>query len=78
MLSALGTLAQVVPAARAQSGATPREAQAQTANDDARREQGGGSQEQEHSARQEQQRREMLRRMWRRLAGGQDPLDLTA
>ena len=56
----------------------PREAQAQTAGDDARREQGGQSQEQEQSARQEQQRREMLRRMWRRLAGGQDPLDLTA
>ena len=56
----------------------PREAQAQTSGDDARREQGGQSQEQEQSARQEQQRREMLRRMWRRLAGGQDPLDLTA
>ena len=56
----------------------PREAQAQTPGDEQRREQGGQSQEQEQSARQEQQRREMLRRMWRRLAGGQDPLDLTA
>jgi flagellar hook-length control protein FliK len=32
----------------------------------------------DHPAQQEQQRREMLRRMWRRLSGGQDPLDLVA
>jgi flagellar hook-length control protein FliK len=32
----------------------------------------------DHPARQEQQRRELLRRMWRRLAIGQDPLDLVA
>ncbi len=32
----------------------------------------------EASARQEQQRKEMLRRMWRRLALGSDPLDLVA
>jgi hypothetical protein len=56
----------------------PRDANPSGANDDARREQGGHSQEQEHNARQEQQRREMLQKMWRRLAGGQDPLDLTA
>jgi hypothetical protein len=56
----------------------PRDASASGANDDARRDQGGQSSEQEHNARQEQQRREMLQKMWRRLAGGQDPLDLTA
>ena len=56
----------------------PREAQANHTHDDGRREQGGPSQDQEQNARQEQQRREMLRRMWRRLSGGQDPLDLTA
>lgn len=33
---------------------------------------------QEQAARQEQQRKEMLRRMWRRLTNGQDPLDLVA
>jgi flagellar hook-length control protein FliK len=32
----------------------------------------------ENLARQEQQRKEMLRRMWRRLALGSDPLDLVA
>jgi len=31
-----------------------------------------------HSARQEQQRKEMLRRMWRKLGVGNDPLDLVA
>ena len=34
--------------------------------------------QQEQSARQEQQRREMIRRMWRRLSGAQDPLDMVA
>jgi flagellar hook-length control protein FliK len=34
--------------------------------------------EDQASARQEQQRREMLRRMWRRLGIGEDPLDLVA
>ena len=33
---------------------------------------------QDSAAQREQQRREMLRRMWRRLSGGQDPLDLVA
>jgi flagellar hook-length control protein FliK len=32
----------------------------------------------EQSARQEQQRRELLRRMWRKLSGTDDPLDLVA
>jgi flagellar hook-length control protein FliK len=35
-------------------------------------------QEQQHEAQQEQQRREMLRRMWRKLSGGGDPLDMVA
>jgi flagellar hook-length control protein FliK len=56
----------------------PRDANPSGANDDARRDQGGHSHEQEQHARQEQQRREMLQKMWRRLAGEQDPLDLTA
>jgi flagellar hook-length control protein FliK len=56
----------------------PRDANASSTSDDARRDQSGQSPDQEHNARQEQQRREMLQRMWRRLAGGQDPLDLTA
>lgn len=32
----------------------------------------------QHAQQQEQQRREMLRRMWRKLSGGEDPLDLVA
>ena len=35
-------------------------------------------QDQQQQARQEQQRRQMLNRMWRKLAGGGDPLDLVA
>ncbi|MGE5609134.1 MAG: flagellar hook-length control protein FliK [Bacillota bacterium] len=35
-------------------------------------------QPQDHASQQEQQRREMLQRMWRRLAGDNDPLDLMA
>jgi flagellar hook-length control protein FliK len=34
--------------------------------------------QQEQSARQEHQRREMLRRMWRKLSGTDDPLDMVA
>lgn len=56
----------------------PREAQTSQPHDDGPRDQGSQSQEQEQSARQEQQRREMLRKLWQRLTGGQDPLDLTA
>jgi len=33
---------------------------------------------QQHAAQQEQQRKDMMRRMWRRLMKGQDPLDLVA
>jgi flagellar hook-length control protein FliK len=33
---------------------------------------------QDHAARQEQQRKEVMRRMWRKLMKGQDPLDLVA
>jgi flagellar hook-length control protein FliK len=43
---------------------------------------GDGRQQHHHhgdeSARHEQQRKEMLRRMWRRLSDGSDPLDLVA
>ena len=45
------------------------------ANDDSSRRQG---QPDDGAARQEQQRKEMLRRMWRRLGVGSDPLDLVA
>ena len=44
-------------------------------NDGSRQQQ---RQEQYEDARQEQQRKELLRRMWDRLAGGSDPLDLVA
>lgn len=37
-----------------------------------------GSRQQDSAAQRDQQRREMLRRMWRRLTNGQDPLDLVA
>jgi flagellar hook-length control protein FliK len=43
-----------------------------------RREQESQQRHQDHAAQQEQQRREMMRKMWRRIAGGRDPLDLTA
>jgi len=64
---------------RLQVQQAPREAQSSSSQGDARREQGGqSSSDQEQSARQEQQRREMLRKLWRRLTGEPDPLDLTA
>jgi flagellar hook-length control protein FliK len=37
-----------------------------------------GDTAQEHTARQEQQRKEMIRRMWQRLTGTEDPLDMVA
>jgi flagellar hook-length control protein FliK len=58
---------------------SPREPQTSARNESQQQDQRGGqSADQEQSARQEQQRREMLRRMWRRLTGEPDPLDLTA
>jgi flagellar hook-length control protein FliK len=51
---------------------SPRDEQANT--DEQSRQQ----QADDHSARQEQQRKEMLRRMWRRLSIGSDPLDMVA
>jgi flagellar hook-length control protein FliK len=64
---------------RLQVQQAPRETQSSNSQSDSRREQGGqSSHDQEQSARQEQQRREMLRKMWRRLTGEPDPLDLTA
>ena len=41
-------------------------------------ESGGKQSSDERSAQQEQQRRETLRRMWRRIRGDNDPLDLVA
>ena len=42
------------------------------------RDQEGRQREQDHASQQEQQRREMMRKMWRKIYGGADPLDLTA
>jgi flagellar hook-length control protein FliK len=53
---------------------TPRQ-QHTPSGDDQRQQHHDGSPQQQQ---QEQQRREMLRRMWRRLAGGRDPMDLIA
>ena len=55
----------------------PRDERPATAHDEGSRRRENPAHEQEHAARQEQQRREMLRKMWRRLAGGADPLDVT-
>jgi flagellar hook-length control protein FliK len=64
---------------RLQVQQAPRETQTSARNESQQQDQRGGhSPDQEHAARQEQQRREMLRRMWRRLSGEPDPLDLTA
>lgn len=54
---------------------SPRDQQAGSHSDD---QQHHGTADDQASARQEQQRREMLRRMWRRLGIGHDPLDLVA
>lgn len=47
-------------------------------NDDAKQQQNPQNWQDEHAARQEQQRKEVLRRMWRRVAGISDPIDVTA
>jgi flagellar hook-length control protein FliK len=54
---------------------TPRDADASRQDAD---QQQRHSLQDETAARQEQQRKEMLRRMWRRLALGSDPLDMVA
>jgi flagellar hook-length control protein FliK len=47
-------------------------------NDDAKQQQQQQNWQDEHAARQEQQRKEVLRRMWRRVSGVADPVDVTA
>ena len=47
-------------------------------NDDAKQQQNPQNWQDEHAARQEQQRKEVLQRMWRRVAGIADPIDVTA
>ena len=47
-------------------------------NDDAKQQQNPQNWQDEHAARQEQQRKEVLRRMWRRVSGMSDPIDVTA
>ena len=54
---------------------TPRDERASADQQDGSQRQ---QQPQEQAGQQEQQRREMLRRLWRRVAGEQDPLDLWA
>jgi flagellar hook-length control protein FliK len=46
------------------------------AGEEQRHQQQNGSED--HASRQEQQRKELLRRMWRKIAGDADPLDLVA
>lgn len=57
----------------------PREMQSTGRNDNNQQEQPGGQQQREASRQeqQEHQRREMMRRVWRRLSGTPDPLDVT-
>jgi flagellar hook-length control protein FliK len=64
---------QVQQAPRDEHANAPRDG----SRDDGSRHQGQTPYEQEQAARQEQQRKEMLRKMWRRLSGGADPLDVT-
>lgn len=54
----------------------PRNEQAGADSDDPRHQR--ESQSDDERSRQEQQRQEMLRRMWRRLGVGYDPLDMVA
>jgi flagellar hook-length control protein FliK len=70
---------QGVSVERLQVQQAPR-ADSQSAGDDAKQQQQQQSQnwQDEHAARQEQQRKEMLRRMWRRVSGVSDPIDVTA
>lgn len=49
----------------------------QTGPRDSQQDRSQSNPERDHAARQEQQRREMLQKMWRKLAGGGDPLDVT-
>jgi flagellar hook-length control protein FliK len=55
----------------------PRDEHANAPRDDGSRHRDQTPYEQEHAARQEQQRKEMLEKMWRRLSGAADPLDVT-
>jgi flagellar hook-length control protein FliK len=58
---------------------SPRELQAPQKGDDSQNQQQGHSQQgqQAREDQQEHQRKEMMRRMWRRLSGQPDPLDVT-
>lgn len=55
---------------------SPRNEHSDSSNSDEQRQQQG--QANDSSARREQERRELLRRMWRRLSEGSDPLDMVA
>jgi flagellar hook-length control protein FliK len=54
---------------------SPRNQQSNDASDEHPSKENGSP---DNPAQREQQRREMLRRMWRRLSGANDPLDLVA
>jgi flagellar hook-length control protein FliK len=83
-LSALKTSleAQGVTVDRLHVQQAPKSEQAnqQGNNGDSRDQQQNGSRDpqQDHAARQEHQRKEMLRRMWAKLRGVEDPLDMVA
>jgi flagellar hook-length control protein FliK len=57
----------------------PRETQSAGRNDNQQQEQPGGQQQREatREEQQEHQRREMMRRVWKRMSGVADPLDVT-
>jgi flagellar hook-length control protein FliK len=55
---------------------SPRDQQSNSSSDERSSKDDNSSQD--HPAQREQQRREMLRRMWRKLSGANDPLDLVA
>ena len=81
----LGTLrtsleSQGVHVERLQVQQAPKDQQAGSQQEGGREQQRGQDRDfaQDHSARQEQQRREMLRRMWRKLSGTDDSLDMVA
>ena len=74
--SALESQGVSVEHLQVQQSAKPRE----SANSGGNREDGGNQQAMadQRSSQQENQRREAVRRMWARLSGGRDPLDMVA
>jgi flagellar hook-length control protein FliK len=70
---------QGVSVERLQVQQAPKSESQSSGGDDAKQQQQQqGSWQDEHAARQEQQRKEVLQRMWRKVAGMSDPIDVTA